>query len=302
MCITMLLSTRKFVCSQVLAGFVVLVGSTFLSGSVGAVPKPDQEMIPKATVLRLLKCPGDCVKNMQLLVGRLPDNFLVKLPLPTDAKIVATIIRDQDRSEVVLDSPQSPQQIKAFYTKSFIASGWKTEPSLPEAPGFLPSLPDFPYTRFCQSEQGPEMTLSANKDGNEPTDVRLYFNLKSENCAESDETAEATPDWQDWFPIPSLTPPEDSEVSQTDLSPQSDMLIASAQVTTKKSQEALLSDYSSQLVKAGWRQQNQTKTEQSTSSFLIFKDKKGTTWQGMLKLSPIEDQPNDYAATLLVWR
>ncbi|HIK17298.1 MAG TPA: hypothetical protein IGS53_18685 [Leptolyngbyaceae cyanobacterium M33_DOE_097] len=270
----------------------------------------DQELIPKSVLLRLLKDPFERLTDLQFWNGQLPPDFLMELPLPVDAKIIGTIVRYQGRSsEVILDAPQSQRQIHEFYANVLPASGWTLSEQEPPSPGFQTTTPGgFEYpTIYCHSEQQRSLTLEADQNGDDPTDIRLRLDLDFSACATRAEIAQSrTWNQEFYFPMPSLTLPENVQISQSRLERGGDKnnitLLSSAQINTTKSQEPLFCDYAEQLVNAGWSHQHKVTIEQSISSFWLIKDVQGNAWQGMFKLTQIEGQPNEYAASLLIWQ
>ncbi len=283
---------------------LLLVSIGLLTTSAQATPA-SQEAVPLPSVLRLLKCPNDCVKAMQLFVGQLPDHLPVSLPLPSNSKVVATLIRDREQAEIVLDAPQSPAQIKTFYRKTLKASGWKSQGyDQMVTPGFQAS-DDSNLTEsstYCQGNQGPELAIVAGKKGTEPTDVRLYLNTHAESCTSLAATTAEETRWQALLPMPSLVAPVGSQVVPAGFNGGENSLISSARITTPASGEVVFTAYADQLVQAGWQKQTISKAGQTTSSLWTLTDQKGQHWQATLNVSAIADQPGGYSASVVLFR
>lgn len=271
------------------------------------VDSTSEEKISQRLVLRILKCPSDCLKDMKLLVGRLPEKLPVDLPLPSNAKVIATLFRSQERAEVILDATQSPDQIRAFYKAQLQASGWKSPPSYShyngEEPGFIASdssdnLPLY----FCKSAQGPELSISSGRgSSNEPTDVRLYLNNQSDICQELEAQQTVEPDER--LPLPSLVAPSSIQVSTATSiggDGSSENFYGSAHLESRLSAAAIQAVYEEQLTRAGWTKLSTHKDGSILWSSWKLKGKQGQYLNALLTFTPDENKANQHTGTIVV--
>ncbi|MBW4541850.1 MAG: hypothetical protein KME43_22295 [Myxacorys chilensis ATA2-1-KO14] len=265
-----------------------------------------EEKISQQLVLRILKCPSDCLKNMKLLVGRLPEKLPVDLPLPSNAKVIATLVRSQEHTEVILDATQSPEQIRAFYKAQLQTSGWKSPLSYSHfnsEPGFVASdstdnLPLY----FCKSAQGPKLSISSGRgSANEPTDVRLYLDKDSDICQEPQ--AQQTTEPNEQLPLPSLVAPSSIQVSTATSiggNGYGENFYASAHLESRLTAAAIQAAYEEQLTRSGWTKFSTHKDESILWSSWKLKGKQGQYLNALLTFTPNENKANQYTGTIVV--
>src|ERR1700680_1295181 len=83
------------------------------------------EDLLRELALRLSTFPGDPRNdNPQLLVGQLPDNLAIPVPLPEKSLVLGTLIRGPEQIDIVLKSELSPDEVLSFYKERMAASGW----------------------------------------------------------------------------------------------------------------------------------------------------------------------------------
>ena len=117
--------------------------------------------------LRLSTFPGDPRnEDLQLLVGQLPDNLAIPVPMPENSRVLGTLIRGPESIDVILDSALSPAAVMSFYKESLAASGWN------ELDEMRPAMHDggFVHTGFrafenhatyCKGPDGQAFTVTA---------------------------------------------------------------------------------------------------------------------------------------------
>jgi hypothetical protein len=75
-----------------------------------------REDLLRELALRLSTYPGDPRNDdPQLLVGQLPDNLAIPVPMPENSRLIGTLIRGPENIDVILDSALSPAAVMSFY-------------------------------------------------------------------------------------------------------------------------------------------------------------------------------------------
>ncbi|MBW4417898.1 MAG: hypothetical protein KME13_01565 [Myxacorys californica WJT36-NPBG1] len=292
-----------------LSTLTVLFINTIAPSQLLAAPvnSAGEEKISQQLVLRILKCPSDCLKEMKLLIGRLPEKLPVDLPLPSNAKVIATLVRNQKHAEVILDATQSPDQIRAFYKAQLQAAGWKNPRSYShfnsERPGFIvsDSTDNLPLY-FCKSAQGPGLSIASGRgSSNAPTDVRLYLDNGSDICQEPQ--AQQTTEPNEQLPLPSLVAPSSIQVSNaTSIGGDGygENFYASAHLESQLSAAAIQAAYEEQLTRSGWTKLSTHKDESILWSSWKLKGKQGQYLNALLTFTPNENKANQYTGTIVV--
>lgn len=290
---------------NLLPGLVLL--STIAAIPAQAVPTEpsSSEMVPRQLVLRLLKCPSDCLQEMDLLIGRLPANLPVELPIPNNAKVLATLIRRATYSEIVLDVPQSAAQIRAFYRDRLKTAGWKPVGITNfSQPGFLTSDQESGILAsnlsFCKGSAGPQISVAIDAEENAPTDVRLYLDTSAEACVSEAAEADTLTQLRQSYPIPSLEAPPNVKVTSANLGDSGQNVISTAQIETKLGSAPLHDAYAQQLTQAGWTKTTVEQGRVGGWSWWSLKNAEGQTWKGLLTFTPIEGAQNQYAGVFLL--
>jgi hypothetical protein len=250
---------------------------------------------------------------MDLLMGRLPANLTFELPIPPNAKVLATLIRRPTYAEVVLDVPQSAEQIQAFYRDRFKAAGWiaAVDVSTLKKPGFVASSEEeidssTSNLSFCKGSAGPQIRVSIDPEADAPTDVRLYLDTSAEACAEAtsqaDVMTEHLTELQQAIPIPVLEIPSGVKVSAAGTIPNSEgeNITTTARIETKLSSAALHDAYAQQFTKAGWTKSAVEQGRTGTWSWWNLKNADGQSWKGLLTFAAIEGAPNQYTGVFLL--
>lgn len=267
-------------------------------------PTANDEAVPRQLVLRLLGWPGS---EAQLFVGRLPDRLPVELPFPDGAKVLGSLARNLQNSrqnfEILLDVIQSPEQAQAFYRERLQAAGWHELPLFPGLKGFTPpSLSLGNQSRFCKGTDGPSVSIAANAVQNAPTDVRLNLNVYSDNSKNCEQQQQVLSRIEE-NPLPNLSsPPNTRTLSTTGGGGSSQGYDSKALLETELNGQTLAADYAAQLKQASWTSSGGGQSGPMTWSSWNLKDRQGRSWQGMLSLLKVPQKPNQYFASVTVFR
>ena len=145
-----------------------------------------REDLLRELALRLSTYPGDPRNdNPQLLVGQLPENMAIPVPMPEQSQVLGTLIRSPENIEIMLDSALSPEAVLSFYKERMTESGWNELDEMRHAQpggGFVHSGFSALENRtiFCKGPDGPAFTINAYERKQGHTDVRLDINFGNE--------------------------------------------------------------------------------------------------------------------------
>ncbi len=282
-----------------------LISTLLVIGQANAqTPAPSTGTLSSQLVERLLGLNGDQGK---LVVGRLPDNLPVNLPLPDGAKVDASISRGnmpgQGFYEIFVDANQSPDQVQAFYQQRLSAAGWQSKTNFPliDNKGFISSVAmGITRSSFCKGSQGPLLSISAKPVPNSPTDVRL--NLISNNSGFLCNSSPRPPYINgNGVPMPKLSPAPNTTVSTNGFSGGGmNTLTSSARIDTQLDGQALANYYQKLFQQAGWMRWDSKQNGSLNWSIWKFQDKEGKFWQGTLTITKVQGKTNQYSALAVV--
>jgi len=281
---------------------LLLMGTTTLPEPAHTqTPTANDEAVSRQLVLRLLSGPGS---EAQLFVGRLPDHLPVELPLPAGAKVLGSLERNlqsQQNFEILLDVAQSPEQAQAFYEARLPAAGWHELPPFPGLRGFVPSgFSPGKQSRFCKGVDGPSVSIVANAVQNAPTDLRLNLNTNSDNSSCEQQQRELGSVGE--IPLPNFSSPPNTRTLSRGGGGSSKGYDSKALLETELNGQTLAANYAAQLKQAGWRPSAGGQSGPMTWSSWTLKDQQGRSWQGMLSLLQMSEQPHQYFASVTVFR
>lgn len=165
-------------------------------------------------VLRLATYPGDPrVDEPQLLVGQIPPNLSIEVPIPEGSRILGSLLRSKENIDIVLDCALTPDEVVQFYKERLVAAGWnEPETMRPPHGGFVHSGMRMLLNHiiFCRGMQGPAFTVNASEGKNSRTNVRIELNGSSEfsPCAQPNRMRQRMMHRQLQELIPPLYPPQ----------------------------------------------------------------------------------------------
>ncbi len=283
---------------------LALLSASALLSALAPTQLHAEENVPKSLVLRLLKCPSDCLKDMKLLIGQVPAPLAATLPIPEKATIVATLIRNRNSTEIVLDAPQSPGEVRSQIKLQLEAKGWKSALNFlyDQQRGFVASNASISESfNFCNSKDNSALYVVADRPSTEVvTDVRFYLTSESEDCKRSAAISREIGSYRDpQSSMPRLIAPIAVKAEDTTWGGSGDEAYARATLETSLSSTALHKAYADQLDRAGWKKQTQQEQGKVISSTWTFRDSAGQEHQGLLILTT-KDKPNQFSGVVLV--
>ena len=263
-------------------------------------PVASNETLPRDLVLRLLNYSGGLIYSggevQQLLVGRLPNQLPVKLPLPDKAQVIASVVREPANFEILLEVAQPPEQVQTFYREQLKAAGWQKPAAFGDLKGFV-SFDFAPEPKFCKSSRGPELNISVNPTQKATiSEVRLNLNASSASGSLCEKPYIVD------VPLPTLSAPPNTLTNPKGAGGSNEHMDSSAILETKLDSQTLVGHFSAQFKGAGWRQQDSGQSGPMGWSFFTLKNKKGQSWQGMLSITQFAGKPNQYFASASVFR
>jgi hypothetical protein len=223
--------------------------------------------------------PGAPAVNAKVWIGKLPDDLPVEIPLPEGARVVASVRQPQPYTQIILDVPQTPEEITAFYAKALSENGWQPAPQGPPGGGFVG--PAEVGERYCLKEGEAYVEIWSQEKPGGPTDVRLNltapadFHMCQERGPESMD--------QGMSLIPSLKAPRGAQMTGGGGGSSSDgSAYSSTDMESSLTAEELLAHYNAQLEAAGWELVDQGLTDGVGWSAWKLADKDGKEWGGTL--------------------
>ena len=230
-------------------------------------------------------------KPVIILPGELPSNLSVDVPIPSDTKVIGSLIRSEDtykRVKIILDVPMEPNEVIEFYRDSLKNAGWNETEGFyhHEESGFMSTTPE--AVIFCRYEgKGPSLQITAHtlatEEGN-VSDVRLDLDTDPGTglCTERFYG----PSWDDRAEIlPPLKPPEGAILRSRGSGGGEGQWQAEATIETELNVSELSTHYQEQLMNAGWALKEDGMTASFAWSTWTFNDELDDPWFGLLLVS-----------------
>jgi len=254
---------RWFAVPVLVAAIVLPGGSSFRAALAQPMPVEQANQL-RELAERLLSPqysnPLGQQTSIQLLVGQLPSNLPLKLPIPPGATLLGSAVRSQGDqnlagADIILNVPGTAEAVLNLYEKEFQAQNWKAQRNFPGNPmpgGFQPA-PMLLNRVFCKSTQGPLAVVSVEPQSAGPNHVRLSIDtLGSSSCAYSPSSYPGSdPAAQR---IPPLYAPKGTTVQSTGGGGGGDRWSTDAVAETNLSAAQLEEHFAQQLKQAGWQQ------------------------------------------------
>lgn len=224
--------------------------------------------------------PGAMNGDTKIVIGGLPDDLPLDLPLPESARVVATVQEPEAFTQIILDAPLSPDQVDAFYSQAISDLGWTPAPPRPSGGGFTSF--EEPRARFCLGEDEAYLSVYSKEQAQGSSDVRINLQTSPDviySCQEQD------PGYMDpgSHLIPSLESPQGALLSGSEAGSSSDgSAYNSANLETDLSVDELLAHYNGLLEENGWKLVDQGTSEVLAWSTWKLADAKGDPWGGTL--------------------
>jgi hypothetical protein len=247
-----------------------------------------REDLLRELALRLSTFSGDPRnQDPQLLVGQLPDNLAIAVPLPENSHLLGTLIRSQEQLDIVFDSELSPSAALNFYKEQLAASGWNELDEMRHAMhgGFVHSgIRGFENrATFCKGPDGPAFTVNALERKQGLTDVRLDINFGNEYspCRQTNRMHQRMAHHQMQNLIPPLEPPKGARQQGGGGGGGGDSWHSNATLDTEMQLDALAVHYNAQLLKGGWTQTDAGIAGPLAWSTWTLRDEDNEPWNGL---------------------
>ncbi len=248
-----------------------------------------REDLLRELALRLSTHPGDPRNdNPQLLVGQLPANLAIPVPVPEKSQVLGTLIRGPEQIDVVLDSELAPSTVLSFYKERMVESGWNELDEMRHAMhggGFVHSgFHAFEnHTTFCKGPEGTAFTINAYEHTPGHTDIRLDINFGSvySPCAQPNRMQRRMAHNGMHNLIPSLEPPKGAKQQGGGGGGGGDSWHSNAMLDTEMQLDALTPHYTAQLVKGGWSRTDEGVSGPLAWSTWTFQDEDKENWNGL---------------------
>ncbi len=234
---------------------LLLVGASLASPTAGAQSTDDPAAL-RALAERLLAQPFSLQGNdpmTALIVGQVPPDLPVALPVPPGATVVGGVTRHSGGMpvnwEIVLDAPGAPDDLLAFYRQAFTGLGWTALPQggLSGQHGFLTTATPSTSASFCQKTTGPFVGVSV-VSAMPANDVRVRVDTNAGLCGNTG--GGMPPEAQNR--LPPLTPAAGVMIQGSGGSGSGGRFQTTATARTTLSAADLEAGYAGQLAAAGW--------------------------------------------------
>lgn len=254
-------------------------------GQTGAVGKVEVTGGDEATLREFIQryltpvYPGAPTGDTKVRIGKLPEEMPVEIPLPEGARVVASVQQPQPYTQIILDVPQTPEEITAFYAKALSENGWQPAPQGSQGGGFVG--PADVGERYCLKEGEAYLEIMSLEKGEGPTDVRLNLSSQANYQVCQERGPESME--QGMSLIPSLKAPSGARMTGGGGGGGSDgSAYSSTDMESSLTAAELLAHYNAQLEQAGWKMVDQGLTDVVGWSTWKLTDKDGKEWGGTL--------------------
>lgn len=189
------MQTGRLVLRRVVGiALALLVGLPLIASESGAQGDANDDPARlRALAGRLLTPPnaavGGRVPTSELLVGQVPPDLPLALPLPPGTQVIGSIVYRFDNQpaiwDVVLDIPGSLADVTNGYTRALMSQGWVPPPQVMRFPsGGFSFAQSTGFATLCQRDSGVNLSLSAYAITNGPNDVRVRVDSANrDGCA-----------------------------------------------------------------------------------------------------------------------
>ena len=268
------LSTRRYSRLGGLVLSMLAVASALLLAAPGAAraqpaPPPEDAAMLRELAERLLippypGPPGVDLPPARLLAGAIPADLPLELPFPPGARLIGSVVRPSlsggpagpmvgEGVEVVLDTPDAPSAVIAFYDRALRAQGLFPPIFSPgrRPGGFLPTAGGGMPTFYCQSAGGPFVEIVAVARRDRPTDLRLRLQDFPGPCSVPPGPPPVQGPPPD--PLPPLEAPAGVSILPSGSGGSPFQRVSDAVAESDLSAAALEAHYARQLEAAGWQ-------------------------------------------------
>ena len=257
-------------------------------------------MVPLSTVERLISPefgPGTPEEQRpSLLVGRLPENLPVEIPIPDGASIVGSRPHGNDSRaevEVVLDADATAEEAREAYRKLMARAGWSESDRHrgPMGSGFVSGAPP-DVLLFCKGDRGPALFVRAREREGAPTDVRLSL-LPDERHS---PCSPYRPEYYELFEsvLPTLNPPPGALWLPRSAGGSYDEAESTAILETDLDLATIGAHYVARLQDAGWTLTEEGQGGPQAWNAWTFSDEAGDPWIGLFVALELPEPPRQH--------
>ncbi|MFB8789788.1 MAG: hypothetical protein U7123_13255 [Potamolinea sp.] len=266
-------------------------------------PDSNEELL-QALALRLLgkEFPGDSKpESVQIIVGRLPDQLPVEIPLPENSRILGSYVNLQWQTIYIeFDTDLPVNSIFDFYRERLLSSGWHSPQNPRPMGGFHPNL-STNRALFCRSQRGPSLSIYASTLPHQLTQVSLGINSDPNNrsCANISSSRDL---YEGYELIPSLTPPVNSKQFGQQSGSSGDNANSRTMLETNLDLLSVTAHYQAQLRQVGWTCFEQGQGGSLAWSTWRFRAQEEESWYGLFFVFKMTETPLEYLLQLQVNR
>ncbi len=238
------------------------------------------------------------VLKPRILVGRLPEEMPVEIPMPEGFSVVGSLVRSEPDPhgdptvEVVLDARMPAEQARDAYREQMSAAGWSEPERRGPRGGGFGFRPVGATALLCRSDRGPALFLSAHEeqpDGRDaPTDFRLRLIMGSRHSPCAPE-----PYYEPEFEriIPHLEPPLGSYQWPGGGGGGTGDAYSTATLESDLDTAAIGAHYVAQLEEGGWSLSEEGRGGPQAWSTWSFTDEDGQPWSGVFFALRLAESP-----------
>lgn len=295
-----------------------------IKAAIQSIPLNDRQISRELADRILENVPEINNKRAFLLVGQLPNNLPLELPLPNNTQIVGSSVKE-DYFEILLEIPQSPARIEQFYRQQLTSADWKKyEGNFNNVPnnGFISSgYKPFEMNIFCNFKNGWELYLNTHPSRENSTDLRLRIRKSNPNsvCLSSlnpeiqkhnEQSKNITEIVLKQFSPPLLTAPEKAQVfpGRSGMNSRGDRdgnyslveYTSSIAIYTQLNIQEIANYYFSQMPKYGWETRSEIKQDSIAVGMWTFKNDRNSYFQASIDIIKNQNIPQQYAANLTI--
>lgn len=266
----------QIVAEQILVSESVSVPASTGAGSVEIIGGDEAQLREFVQRWFVATYPGAPAMDTKIYLGSLPEDAPLDLPLPQDARLIASIMDHYSTLEIILDTGMSPEEAKDFYREQLTADGWQVAPEQDRGAGFVPT--GEMGLSLCLGEDEAVLFVGALELPDGLTDVRLNLSMPANGY----QCAKIGPEYQDRGTalIPTLSTPPGVEMKGSGMGSSEEDAYVEATLKTEMPLGELAAHYHPQLEQAGWQMLDSGSVEGQTWSTWSITDDRGDVWGG----------------------
>ena len=207
--------------------------------------------------------------NFTLLPGVLPASLPVQIELPGGSRVVGSVVRGSQGTEIVLDVPLTAQEATQHFRDSFTRQGL-VDPYGDGTPSGFQSTETVTSLTMCRQGEIASVNVTAYGQTSGPTDVHIRTLNAPEKggvmCGQMPRPVQPLP--RDL--VPPLVAPQDVRMTSLSMDANADGVYSQALVETGQSPRSLEEHFGNQLTAAGWKRQGrEVGTATATSTWTL---------------------------------